>query len=283
MEKNNETPNKIVQTYAEDMAGIIENDKSGLVKKIIHGEEEHEKEKRNFSPESAKNKFFILVGFICIVLGFTILFYFMLAKDVPTVPIEQQFTPLIFNDTSTTIEVAGFNKDKIALTVHNAVEGAKVKAGGVEGIYLINNKKSIGLRQFIGLIKSSFVPDNNPLFVSNNFMLGAVNGETKDFFMLIKVRSITDIFDSMQAWEEKMFFDLSGFFGMEVSAENKYLLAVPFQNGIIENKNARILYDSAGNIVIMYIYADDNSVVITNTESSAHEIMLRLAASRVKK
>jgi len=34
---------------------------------------------------------------------------------------------------------------------------------------------------------------------------------------------------------------------------------------------------------MMYVFADDNSVVITETIPAAHEIMLRLAASRVKK
>ena len=62
MEQNNKTQNKIVETYAEDMAKVIGEDKTGLVKKIIHDEEEHEKDKKNLSPELQKNKFFIIFG-----------------------------------------------------------------------------------------------------------------------------------------------------------------------------------------------------------------------------
>jgi hypothetical protein len=87
----------------------------------------------------------------------------------------------------------------------------------------------------------------------------------------------------MRAWEEKMFSDLHGFFGFEISTETKSLLNENFQDGIIQNKNARILYDANKKIVMMYIFADDDSVIITNTEDAAKEIMLRLAASRVKK
>ena len=54
MEKDDKTHNKIVQTYAEDMAKVLENNTEGLVKKIIHGEEEHEQEKKNLSPKSKK-------------------------------------------------------------------------------------------------------------------------------------------------------------------------------------------------------------------------------------
>ncbi|MCX6751949.1 MAG: hypothetical protein NTZ87_00395 [Candidatus Nomurabacteria bacterium] len=283
MDKNRQTQNKVVETYAEDMAKVLEDDKSGVIKKIIHGEEEHEKEKKNLSPNSMKNKIFMLIGLLFFALGALILSYFFLNRKAPTVPVEAQFTPLIFNDQNAFLEVSTLNKDEIAQTVFNQVNTTNVKAGGVEGIYLTENKKVIGLRRFISLIKSSFVPGDNTLFVSDGFLMGAVNNETKDTFILIKIRSAVDIFDNLRAWEKKMFFDLHGFFGVDISSETNYLLTKDFENGIIGNKNARILYDKNKNIVMMYIYADDNSVVITNTENSAQEIMLRLAASRVKK
>ncbi len=283
MEKDNEIKNKIVRTYAEDMAKVIEDDKSGLVKKIIHGEEEHEKEKRNLSPESKKNKFFMLVGLLFIALGFAALSFFLTKREVPTVSIEKQFTPLIFNDKSIFLEVKDFKKEEIAQIVLNGVSATKVKNGGVEGIYLTENKKILGLRRFISLIKGNLISGNNSFLINDNFLMGVVNAETKDFFILIKIRSIPDIFDSLRAWENKMFFDLHGFFGVDITSETNYLLTKNFEDGIVQNKNARILYGQDGKIVLMYILADDNSVIITNTENATREIMLRLASSRVQK
>lgn len=284
---------KNVQTYAEDMARVIEDSKGGLIKKIIHEEEEHEKEKMNLSPESKRNKLFMFLSFLFILLGLITMLYFGFRKKDSAVLIEKQFVPLIFNDTSAFIEVAGFNKDKIIQTVYNAVKGTKVKTGEVEGIYLINNKKNVGLREFIKLVKGNFVAGDNTLFVSDTFLLGAVNNEgrsipagasaEKDFFMLLKTRSTADIFNAMRAWEGKMFFDLHGFFGLDITSENKYLITKEFKNGIIYNKNARVLYDGDNKIVMMYVFADDNSVIVTNTENTTYEIMLRLAASRIKK
>ena len=63
----------------------------------------------------------------------------------------------------------------------------------------------------------------------------------------------------------------------------KAYTAKDFEDGIVQNQNARILYDAEKKIVMMYIFADENSVIITGTESAAREIMLRLASSRVKK
>ena len=284
MEKNSKIENKIVQTYAEDMAKVIEDDKSGLIKKIIHEEERHEIEKRNLSPESRKNKFFMLMSLILILLGLATLFYFFLtAKEVPTVAIEKQFAPIIFLDQNTFLEVKDFNQEKIIQTILNKINGTLVKNGGIEGIHLTENKRIVGLRRFISLIKANFIPVENTLLVSDNFLIGVVNTSTKDFFILLKMRSVPDIFDAMRAWERKLFSDLHQFFEFDVTPETKYLLTKEFQNGILENKNSRILYNNNNEIVMIYIFADDNSVIITDTENTAHEIMLRLSSSRVKK
>ncbi|KKQ03300.1 MAG: hypothetical protein US12_C0017G0008 [Parcubacteria group bacterium GW2011_GWA2_36_24] len=283
MKQDNETKDVIVETYAEDMAKVLENDKSGIIRKIIYEEEKHEIEKRNLSPESKKNKFFMLTSLLFILLGLVTLSYFMTTEETPTVSIERQLTPLIFNDKSIFIEVKDLKKEEIAQVVSNAVKTAEIKDGGVEGIYLTENKQILGLRKFISLIKGNFIPGANLLFIPDNFSMGVVNAETKDFFILLKMRSLTDIFDAMHSWEEKMFFDLHEFFGIDVTAETKYLLTKEFQDSIVKNKNARILYASDNQIVIMYILANDTSVVITNTKNAGEEIMLRLAASQIKK
>ena len=140
----------------------------------------------------------------------------------------------------------------------------------------------------VALISGNFIPTRNVQFVSDNFMLGVVNGETKDFFVLLKMRSITDIFNSMREWEKKIFANLHGFFGIELSPETNYLLTADFEDGIVDNKNARFLYfkendDGERRVAMMYVFAGDSSVIITGTIESAHEIMLRLAASQIKK
>lgn len=281
--------NRVVQTYADDMASVLENDTEGLVKKIIHGEEEHELEKKNLSPESKKNKTFMLISFLLIFLALIILSFFFLRKTSNTVSVEPQFTPIIFNDKLSNIEVLGLGKDQIAEAVLNKVNTTEVKTVGLEGLYLSENKQFIGLRRFISIIKSSFVPDVNPLLVSDNFLMGVVNVKAGDvrasgegFFILLKVRSTADIFDALRAWEGKMFLDLHGFLGIALSSDTSYLLTKGFEDGIENNKNARILYDKDGKIALMYVFADENSVIITNSENAVREIMLRLASSQKK-
>jgi hypothetical protein len=178
------------------------------------------------------------------------------------------------------------NKDAITRAILSEI-AASVNTAGVEGIYPTENKQTIGLRRFITLLNGSFVPGDNPLLVSDNFLLGAVNSGASTssssgpgFFILLKVRSTADIFDALRAWEPNMLTDLHGFLGININSDTNYLFTKDFEDGIVENKNARMLDDKNNKLVLMYIFADDNSVVITDSESAAHEVLLRLAGSQ---
>lgn len=288
MDEQNKTKHTTVQTYAEDMAKAIEGDEGGgIIRKIIHSEEENEKQKREASPESIKNKFLMFGGLLLLVTSLITLFYFFSKHKALTVEIKEQLAPLIFTDKSSVLEIKGFSKEQIKQNITNEVGNILVKNGGIGGIYLTSDKRIIGLRDFVRLIKGNFVAGSTD-FVSDNFLLGFFKSETgKDFFILIKMRSLPDIFDNMRAWEGKMLSDLHEFFGMSSVDDKKYLLTKNFEDDIVENKNARILYDDTDplnrKIVMMYVFADDNSVIIANTKEALHEVMLRLAGSQVEK
>jgi len=279
---------KMVTTYVEDMAKVIEGDQAGIIKKIIHEQEASEREKINLSPESKKNKIFMATSAVMVIIAASIAYYFLWSNEINTIEVPEPYVPLIYLDGSYFQEVGGMKKGEIAQSIENEVRNTRVKGGGVEGIYAIENKKLIGLRRFSTLIEGNLdLSSKNPNagFVSDDFLLGVVNEgpETKNFFMLIKVRSMLDAFGSMRAWEEKMFSDLHGFFGITVETANKYLLTKPFDDVVIENKNARVLYDNEGNTVFLYVFADDASIVITDGREAVEELILRLGSSRIRK
>ena len=226
----------------------------------------------------------MFTSLLLLAFALSILSFYLFRTTINTVSVEKAFVPIIFNDKSAYFEIAGLDKDEIAQTVRNEVNATKVKNGEVEGIYLTENKQVLGLRRFMALIKGNFVPGDNTLFINDNFMMGVVKAENPGFFMLLKVRSTADIFDALRVWEAAMLADLHGFLGIDVSSDTNYLFKKAFQNGVVENKNARILYKNDGEpgdeMVLEYIFADDNSVILTGSQSAAHEVMLRLAGSR---
>ncbi len=292
MEENNQIKHGHVETFAEDMAKVIESDRGGLVKNIIHQEEEKERQKQKLSPESRKNKFFVIGGSVLFLVALGVLSYFIFRTEIHTVEIPPQFTPIIFHDESSLLDIAGLDKDKLAKFVFDSANETKVKIGGIEALYLVLNKQIIGVKEFLGIIKSSFVlpMDGATSIVSDRFLMGVMNNQlsstqeiSHDFFILLRFRSVAEVFNNMRIWEDKMFFDLHDFFGVNISTTTKDFLTKSFENGIVENKNARILYDQDHNVVIMYVFIDNNSVIITKNPIVVREVTLRLGSSQIKK
>lgn len=278
---------KIIETYADDMARVIEDDKDGLIKKIIHQDEEHEAEKRDKSPEAKKNKIFVVLGMVLIASTLAI-FSIAISKQRPrTVAIDPQASPLIFTDKNIFLEVAEFSKEKIAETLATETKRADIKTGELEGVYLTEGNKVVGLKRFLEIIKGDYVLPTGltgqETLVSDNFLVGVVdNGKQREFFILLKTKSMTDIFASLRTWENKMFSNLYQIFGEKISGEAD-LLTKNFTDGLVGNKNARILYKNDGGIALMYVYVNDNSVVITKDIAAARELISRLTSSKIKK
>ncbi len=283
MEKENEFFNKNVETYAEDVAKVIgESEGGGLIKKIIEEQEEHEAEKINLSPQSKKNRLFMFLSLAFVLLASVILVVFLFfEKDIYTTNVKPVFKPIIFTDQSSFQEVAGLTKDQITQSIIGEIKAASVKMGGVEGIYLTENKQVVGLRKFISLLKGN-LGLSAMTFISDNFLIGAVNQETKNLFILLQIRSFADIFGAMRTWEAKMLYDLHGLFGVDITAQTNYLFTKNFEDGVIQNRNARILYDQDGKIILFYVFAGDTHLIIANIESTAREVMLRLSGGRIE-
>ncbi len=278
----NELKPKQIETFADDMVKALDNPGEGMIKKIIEEQEAHEEEKINMSPETTKNRLFMIIGMFLFIIAIIAVFFVIFNKDIGSVLVKPQFTPLIFTDSNVLVETKGLSKEKITDALLEKIALSEIKEGEVEGIYFAKNGKTMGLRDFLPLMKPSLDISKNEFF-EDNFLTGIKNGATKDLFILIKMRSLYDVFPTLSAWESKMFLDLHPLWGIEINSENAYLLTKNFEDGVAQNKNARILYDNSGKIVLMYVHLEDTAILITNSEVATKEVIQRLASSKVKK
>ena len=253
------------------------------MKKIIHEEDQSEAQKINLSPKSRKNRLFMFISMLLIILAFALsIFLLFFSKNSDTISVAPQFTSIIFTDQTSFKEIDKFTKDELVRAVLKQVKSTKVKLGGIEGIYLAEDKKVIDFERFVALTKSDSISGKTDFF-SPNFLLGVANNETKDFFILLKVRSFPDVFPVMRVWEDRILYDLYGFFETDISSKTGYLFTKDWEDGIVGNKNARILRDDDGKIILMYVFINDSSVIITDSETASREVILRLSSSQIKK
>jgi hypothetical protein len=206
-------------------------------------------------------------------------------EEIAKITIESSAKGLSIYDSYTKAEVAKMTKDEY----NKLLDGA-------QGIQYIVEAKSKTQTVFpiepIAVIPDLSVSEPEPDFVLP--VVSEVDPEIQipdqkiktskaDLFILLKVRSFQDVFPVMKSWEAKMFSDFHGFFDIAISLDTNYLLKKDWEDGIVQNKNARILFDKDKKIIMMYVYVDDTSVVLADSEQAVHEIIDRLAASKVKK
>lgn len=285
-----------VETFAEDMTKAIESigtGGGGFVKKIIHGEEDSVKS--NSSLVNKRSQIFMLLSFALVLLAIASLsIVYVLKNRISTVEVAPQYKPIIFIDQNKAIEISELNTEQIIEKISDETNNTNVKLGGVEGVYFTNDKNIIGLKDFFTKMEINLDKMNLSAF-EDNFLTGITNLQSlsenpsdeikseKNFFILLKFESMADAFNVLHFWENKIFSDLGLFFGEKLNADTKYLLTKDFEDGIVQNKNARILYDNDGKIIMMYVYVNDSSVVFANSEKTIGEIIARLAASQIKK
>jgi hypothetical protein len=202
--------------------------------------------------------------------------------------VAKQFEPLIFTDRSAFSEVAGFKRSEIISTIRSQAVTEELRPSGVKGIFLMEDRTLFGLRRFLELTKMSFAPGDAGL-VYDSFLLGAVktpvtaeDADGTGFFMLLQAKTTADIFTPLRKWEGKMFYDLYEIFGFKVGSEKSYLLTEKFKDSLVENKNARILTDRDGKLLLFYVFADNNSVIISDSLHATREVMLHLASKETK-
>ncbi len=282
-EENKKTKNVAIETFAEDMAKVVESNEIGIVKKILEEQEKNEASDKKESTKMPKSKVFFFLGIFFTVLAFVAVFsVYFFRKQIFTVEVKPQYAPIIFIDKTQFKEISGLKKDQITQTILNEANTAEFKSGGIEAIFPTADKQTLGFRAFLNSIEANL--DQTKIeFIDDNFLIGATNKGGRGLFMLLKMRSIPDVFDVMRSWESKMFLDLHGMFGVNLNNDTKYLLTKDFEDGIIQNKNARILRDNDGKILMMYVYIGDDALIITNSEIATGEVMLRLASSKIKK
>jgi hypothetical protein len=271
----------VVKTYAEDMANAIDHVEGGMIRQIIQEQEEGQKRKENVSPESTKNRILMLISSVLLISAFVSLFFAFNSKGkVPTVEPVKQMKNMIFVEQNKFLEIEGFSKTQIIETIKNEVADVQLKNGGIEAIYLTEGKNVVTFARFMELIKSN-VPSEVTGYTNNSFMIGVYNNnDEKSLFILMKVKSFTDIFPGMKIWENKIWGDLHDLFDMELNAETKYLLTKNFEDGIINNKNSRALYDTEKNKILEYVFVDETSVIIITNSNAVKEVMDRLYSAQ---
>ena len=105
---DDKTKNKAIETYAEDLEGALDSNEEGLVRKLIHEQEELDSETRKNSPEAKQNRTFLILGLSLLAFGIAaMVFFFTQREKASVVEISPQYKPIIFIEKTEFKDVTG--------------------------------------------------------------------------------------------------------------------------------------------------------------------------------
>ncbi len=103
------------------------------------------------------------------------------------------------------------------------------------------------------------VPNTLLKALDPTFMLGAIVTTQSEPFLIIRTYNFDVLFAGMLAWENTLAHDLAPFFGISTPSDTH------FKDAVRNNSSTRILFDEAGNEVLLYSFVNQNTVIITTS------------------
>ncbi len=280
-----------LKTFSQDVAKAVEKNEGTIVRELLEEQTERDIEEKEFSPESKKNRFFIFGGMGLFILALIfVIIVFVSSSNFFAKDITLRTSPVIFVEENDFLDITGLEKDKIVEKIRLFNNSKSFKIKSIVSFYLTEKNKIVGFKEFMQKINAD-VKDNYFSVIDDVFMFGLIDTREGaivssvggDMFMLIKVKSFSDVFPVFRDWENKIFINLAPLWGFDLNMDNAYLLTKDFEDDFIFNKNARVLKDLNGDIVFMYIFVDENTVVFAKDGKVLNEIVARILAGRVRR
>ncbi len=276
-------PGKTVRTYASDVAEAMKAGQGSMVK-IALAEEDRRRE--GGTPADAKtSRTFMIVSLILIALGIAIVvFIFISARKKPVSVVVDAPPPVIVTlDASRSVDITGMTRGSIKSRVADALSGAEVRLGSIEGITLVEQSgglyTEVSADLFFTRIESA-IPSALRRTLGKQIVFGVHALEGNGPFILLTTDSYATAFDAMLDYERTMFDELYDVFGIDATV-NRYLFTSNFQDKVIKNQDTRALISSEGKPVFFYSFLGENKgvIIIATKDSTIEEVVRRLRGS----
>lgn len=306
---------KNLRTYQGDVAEAIKNQNASVLTITLAEKKKKDKEEalapKQKDPEKGKKIVSIVLSVLLIVLGVgTVVGFYFLQKQAPTPAIQ---TPgpapeetIVGYNTKKSISVDSATREKF-ISVMNG-ERLKGDINANETVYVFLNKnEQAGIRPLttkeLFSILNTKIPGATLRSFADQFMFGFFQDERTEPFLLIRISSYENAFDGMLKWEETLKDDIGTLFlpaaiPGEISAQNSESTSTQtttnqlppletgtinktFEDETIRNKDARVLKNANGDVLMLYSFLDKQTLLITSNENTLKEMINKLISQKL--
>lgn len=292
--KTNNEKKSIVRTYKDDIASAIQaNHLSSINIAIAENEKMHskiespsEEESEELNSPYSKSKILVLISVILVIIGIVAIAttYFLAKEESAPVVKSQVLTSLITTEYKDELDTNTVVRDRFVSALSSRVNDVKIPANNIYNVYITagtsSAKRLISAKEFVTLAELG-MPDMINRTLVNEFMVGMFSSVQNLPFVIFKTSSFENTYAGMFEWERKLERDFSSLFRLNINTDYIATSSTPspvrkFEDGVIVNKDIRLLRNQEGKIIFLYAILDKDTIVITVNDSVFKEIVSRL-------
>ncbi len=284
-----------LRTYSSDMADAVRENEISVIKIALAEKAKLEKEEeyKIKTEGTGFQKFLLVTGGIILIIGGLAGSYFLIKKNQTRIASQQQavapqIQTFISYDTQTFIDattagsifdITALIKAPLSVTRNpqsiQALFFTKTSAGKTTELSLPDLLTALNLTAPGALTRSL-----------DQYFIGTYQSvdttQKQHLFFMFQTHDYNEAYASMLEWEPTMLSDLAPLFNIDISGDNSALLRRPFKDILINNNDARVLYDMNGNAIMYYIFVDKDYFIITDSQEAIKEITTRLQTKNTR-
>lgn len=304
MEENKLQPNnsgnlKTVRTYMSDMADTVRANEISVIKVALAEQNKHEREDlyRKVEGTPVKKIFWTISGLILIASAIYGSYYLFKQKQIKEIPPQvTREQAIISYDENYSVDLT--NEDNFVSKIRKAVIEPSTLNNKTDSIKLISLSKKInGINEKISIqdFFNGMGFTAQPSFIrslSSSFMVGTytkntsgstvISDSTPKLFMIFQSKDYEYSYAGMLEWEKTIASDMMDIFNFNTNDTKLKINDRKFKDVILNNKDARILYNENDQPLLYYIFIDKNNLVITDSLEAINEITSRLIIKNIK-
>jgi len=287
----------IIRTYKSDVEETVASSHLSSVNIALAENKrmmERMKEEKETGKKDKKNYVIILVSFFLVILGVlavVVPIFFVNQKYAPATTTVTRTSPIITPDSTEDLNLEDLDQTRIAKTLSERVDQTSIRVGTIRGMYLTeknldDTRSVVDINKFINLLNFN-IPQILVRTLKPDYLFGMHNFIGNQKFLILKVGSYENAYSGMLAWEVDLWKNFKGLFGL---VDPDSLLATTtdvfaediksFQDIVIKNKDCRVTKDNSGSILLLYCIPDKETIVITTSQDTFKEILLRMTSKQ---
>jgi hypothetical protein len=293
---NPNSPKSIVRTYKGDLESAIQNNHLSSINIAIaenqkmHNQIQAEQKQPEVAAPSeySKNKIIIFISVILIALGIigVIVAFILTSSGSNPVAQVQELPALITTEYKDELSLNTVPKGKLLEILSAKLNDSQITVNKLYNTYITSgtstSRKLITAGEFAAqtgfnmpdILKRTLLPD---------YMLGAYSFGKNLPFIIFKSTYFENAYAGMLSWEINLKKDLLILFRLPGYENGGGLIAdltptdnKKFEDGVIVNKDVRILKDEKNNVILLYGIIDKETIIITVNDTAFKEIINRL-------